>query len=98
MRPLMQGNVQGTPDGLPATPCDPPSLPSLQLIEAGYNRLFLEEYAAAAERFDQALRLDELSLDASCGSLEAAIQLGKLDEASSQAMFLEVRNETGGMG
>ena len=34
-------------------------------------------------------RLDELSLDASCGSLEASIQLGKLEEASSQAMFLE---------
>jgi hypothetical protein len=63
----------------------------MQLIEAGYNRLFLEEYAKAAEKFDAATQLDELSLDACCGSLEASIHLGKLEEATNQAMFLEVQ-------
>ena len=42
-------------DYLPLTPM---SDLSPQLIEAGYNRLFLEEYALAAERFDQALRCE----------------------------------------
>ena len=59
------------------------------LVEAGYNRLFNEEFTAASEKFEAALRLDELSLDANCGSLEAAIQLGKLDESMGQASFLE---------
>jgi len=59
------------------------------VVEAGYNRLFLEEWPAAAEKFDLAMQLDELSLDANCGSLEVAIQSGKLEEAAGQVMFLE---------
>jgi tetratricopeptide repeat protein 21B len=34
-------------------------------------------------------QLDELSLDASCGALECHIQLGQLEDATGQLMFLE---------
>lgn len=35
--------------------------------------------------------IDELSLDASCGSLEAAIMSGELEDAAGQVLFLQVR-------
>uniref|UniRef100_A0A7S0S5T6 Tetratricopeptide repeat-like domain-containing protein n=1 Tax=Chlamydomonas leiostraca TaxID=1034604 RepID=A0A7S0S5T6_9CHLO len=59
------------------------------LVEAGYQKLFLEEWGSAAEKFTAALAVDELSLDASAGALEASIQLGELEEASGQVMFLQ---------
>ena len=35
------------------------------VVEAGYNRLLLEDYAQAAEKFEAVLALDELSLKVS---------------------------------
>lgn len=44
----------------------------------------MEENTNAAERFTQALQLDELNLEANAGSLEAAIMSGDLDQAAEQ--------------
>jgi len=59
------------------------------LVEAGYNRLFLQEYEAAEKKFSAALQIDELSIDATCGSLECSLLAGNIDESANQIMFLE---------
>ncbi|KAL6760145.1 intraflagellar transport protein [Haematococcus lacustris] len=58
------------------------------LVEAGYQKLFLEEYPAAVDKFNAALSVDELSLEASAGALEAALMMGELEAADTQLAFL----------
>lgn len=53
-------------------------------MEAGCQKLLLEEAVNAAERFATAVGLDELSLDANAGALEAQIMQGELEEAANQ--------------
>ncbi len=56
----------------------------MQVVEAATQKLLMEENTNAAERFTQALQLDELNLEANAGSLEAAIMSGDLDQAAEQ--------------
>ncbi|KXZ45770.1 hypothetical protein GPECTOR_50g563 [Gonium pectorale] len=59
------------------------------IVEAAAQKLMMEETTNAVSRFTQALQLDELSLDANAGSLEAQIMAGELEEAAGQILFLE---------
>lgn len=72
------------------------------VVEAATQKLLMEENTNAAERFTQALQLDELNLEANAGSLEAAIMSGDLDQAAEQITFLEdmfaSANAAGGKG
>jgi hypothetical protein len=59
-----------------------PACHVLQAVEAAAQKLMMEEVTNATERFNAALALDELSLEANAGSLEAQILAGGLDEAA----------------
>ncbi|GLC77752.1 hypothetical protein PLESTB_000959000 [Pleodorina starrii] len=70
------------------------------VVEAASQKLLMDEVTNAAERFSQALQLDELNLDANAGALEAQIMGGELEEAAGQILFLEemFANSGGGGG
>ncbi|KAF8072682.1 TTC21B [Scenedesmus sp. PABB004] len=57
-------------------------------VEVGAQQLLLDQPAAAAERYEAALKLDELSMPAALGLVEALLATDRLDEAAAQLEFL----------
>lgn len=58
--------------------------PTVQAAELGHLKLLQEDYPAAAAHFEAAERAEPLCLSAALGLAEAAVGLGRLEEAEAQ--------------
>ncbi|MEW5313286.1 MAG: hypothetical protein WDW38_004868 [Sanguina aurantia] len=58
-------------------------------VEVGCQRLMQDDYPAAAEKFASALLMDELSLSANAGAMEAALMAGHTEDSAGQMDMLQ---------